>query len=106
MMYVPLEKLINLYDGYRKGFRLSGHNILLIQEEGKIWAVDGICPHLDRSLLFGSVTNGSIRCPAHNFEFDLNTGKNTVFHGKSCDALKCYSIVYMDNTVGIDLPEP
>lgn len=64
-----------LTPGTRQVIKLSERSLLLLNESGKIHAVDSICPHLKLSLKKGKVTaDGSLVCPWHRSEFDLETG--------------------------------
>ena len=50
MAFQPLERLMNLYDGYRNVFRVAGQSLLLIQEEGRCYLLLNQCPHQLRPL--------------------------------------------------------
>lgn len=58
----------------RQVVKLEERSLLLLNESGNIYAIDGICPHLKLPLKKGKITNGSIICPWHRSEFDLATG--------------------------------
>ena len=65
----------DLAPGTRQVVKLAERSLLLLNESGKIHAVDSICPHLKLSLKKGKVTaDGSLVCPWHRSEFDLETG--------------------------------
>ena len=66
----------DLAPGTRQVVKLEERSLLLLNESGKIHAVDSICPHLKLSLKKGKVTaDGSLVCPWHRSEFDLETGR-------------------------------
>ena len=45
MRFLPLEKLINLHDGYRRRFRVDALEVLLLQEAGALHILESRCPH-------------------------------------------------------------
>ena len=46
--------------------------------EGRIAAVDGICPHQGGPLADGQVSGTCVTCPWHGWQFDLTTGATPV----------------------------
>ena len=64
-----------LTPGTRQVVKLDQKALLLLNESGNIYAIDNICPHLKLPLKKGKITaDGSIVCPWHRSEFDLETG--------------------------------
>ncbi|MDG0992450.1 MAG: Rieske 2Fe-2S domain-containing protein [Luminiphilus sp.] len=98
MAFLRLDRLINLYDGYRKTIRVDQLEVLMIQEGGEVCVVQSRCPHREFPLEKGSIKEGVITCPWHNMAFDLGTG---VHLGGGCDSLKIYEPVFQGNLVGI-----
>lgn len=50
--------------------------IVIIIDKGKYYVIDNVCPHQHRNILCdGYVSDGYIYCPAHSWEFNLDTGK-------------------------------
>ena len=65
----------DLAPGTRQVVKLAEKSLLLLNESGKIHAVDSTCPHLKLSLKKGKVTpEGLLVCPWHRSEFSLETG--------------------------------
>lgn len=65
----------SLAPGTRQVVELQERSLILLNEAGKIYAIDKICPHLKLSLKKSKVTaDGSIVCRWHRSEFDLETG--------------------------------
>ncbi len=49
--------------------------ILLVNHQGQIYALDNRCPHMEARLEKGEITpDGAIVCPRHRSVFDLKTG--------------------------------
>jgi nitrite reductase/ring-hydroxylating ferredoxin subunit len=100
--FIPLERLINLHEGYRQAFKIDGADIILLHEEGQTFAFSRTCPHQHYSLDYARVTNGIVLCSAHGFEFDLNrSGALVKPVGFPCSALRTYDLVYEADRIGI-----
>lgn len=101
MAFVALEKLHQLYDGYRKPVKLAGQNLLLLQENGKTCLIKNQCPHAGASLTSASFSNNVLRCASHGIEFDLTTGRS---RSPACaQSLQFLPLIYEGSHVGIDL---
>jgi nitrite reductase/ring-hydroxylating ferredoxin subunit len=61
--------------GQVKEFFGSGQAICVVNIDGKIYAMDNICPHWGGPLGRGRIENGRLRCPWHGWEFDPTTGE-------------------------------
>ena len=101
MAFYRLEKLINLYDGYRRPFRINGLALLLIQDEGQRYLLRDQCPHKDFPLHTGSIRNGVLRCAYHGMEFSLRHGGHCLQHPRDC--VQMYTLLYEGDSVGVDL---
>jgi NADPH-dependent 2,4-dienoyl-CoA reductase/sulfur reductase-like enzyme/nitrite reductase/ring-hydroxylating ferredoxin subunit len=66
-------------DLLKPGQRILGHAddtaVILINDDGQIYAVGSTCTHYSANLDDGIVTNGTLRCPWHHACFDLKTGE-------------------------------
>jgi nitrite reductase/ring-hydroxylating ferredoxin subunit len=59
----------------RQVVKVGNRNILLLNREGQLYAIDNACPHLKLPLQKGKITeDGAIICPWHRSAFDLATG--------------------------------
>lgn len=65
----------------KPGTKLLGHAdgkpVLIVNDNGKIFAVGALCSHYSGDLSKGIIVHGSIRCPLHHACFDLETGNAT-----------------------------
>ena len=98
--FYPLEKLMNLYDGYQRAFVVEGKPLLLIQDEGRCYLILNQCPHQSMPLTHGTVQQGHLRCPVHGMSFSLKTGIST----DGCPAgLQFIPLAYEGNQLGVFL---
>ena len=50
MRFRPLEKLINLHEGYRREFRIDELALLLAMQDGELYLFESRCPHREHAL--------------------------------------------------------
>lgn len=100
MTFYPLERLMHLYDGYQRVFRVAGKSVLLIQDEGRCYLLLNQCPHQLRPLDRATVSKGTITCPHHGMCFSLTTGQTN----DGCNnALQSLTIAYEGQQLGVYL---
>lgn len=104
MSFHRLEKLINLYDGYRRVFQIQGLSLLLVQEGGQRYLLRNRCPHKDFPLHTGTLLGSRIRCAYHGMEFDLAQGGRCIQHPRQ-PGVTMYELVYDGAEVGVMLPD-
>ena len=54
---------------------VNGISILIINDDGRLFAVENRCSHAGKPLEKGMIENGVIRCPYHGAEFRLDSGE-------------------------------
>lgn len=75
MVWVKALAVSDLAPNTKQVVKLEERSLLLLNESGKIYATDSVCPHLKLSLKKSKVTpDGSLVCRWHRSEFDLETG--------------------------------
>lgn len=103
MQYYRLERLINLFDGYRKTFQIDATHLLLLQQDGERYLVESFCPHREQPLNDAAIDNGRIICPHHAYCFELQSGRLLEATEEPCRDLRTFDLVYRDNEVGVML---
>jgi toluene monooxygenase system ferredoxin subunit len=73
--FVAIADIGELWDGEMESYDLYGREILLIRLDGEYHAFDGSCPHQGTSLVAGILEDGLLTCSAHEWEFDVRTGR-------------------------------
>jgi 3-phenylpropionate/trans-cinnamate dioxygenase ferredoxin subunit len=73
--FVEVAKINDLADGKMKRFMIGDKDILLARVEGKYYATQGRCPHMQGYLSRGTLKGTIVTCPMHGSQFDMKTGK-------------------------------
>ena len=105
MRFYPLEKLINLHDGYRRVFKIDSHALLLLQHDGALHLIQATCPHRAQGLDEAVIQGDQLECPLHGYRFSLRDGTVLRASEEPCRGLKVYPLEYEGNEVGVLLDE-
>ena len=77
--------LYELKEGEKKKFKVNEKEILLINQ-GEVFALENLCPHMDLPLDLGQTTQrATILCPYHNSEFCFKSGEVKKWVGNQPD---------------------
>jgi class 3 adenylate cyclase/nitrite reductase/ring-hydroxylating ferredoxin subunit/CDGSH-type Zn-finger protein len=77
--------IVELNLGEKKKYILNEKEILLINE-GEVYAIENLCPHMDLPLDIGQITDkATILCPYHKSEFCFKSGEVKKWVGKRPD---------------------
>ena len=86
---------------------VTGKKILVVNLEGKLWAIDGICTHMGGHLWEGKLIGNIVKCPRHGSEYDVRNGKVMkgpwVPFGKAHD-LGSYLVTIEGEDVSLEVP--
>ncbi len=94
--------------GEKKKFKLKNREILLINQ-GDIFVIENLCPHMDLPLDIGQITeDDTIMCPYHNSEFCFKTGEVRKWIGEDpklklddCKPLKIINVQKRDDYIWV-----
>ena len=73
--FVKMATLDELPVGGSKEVEHDGRIYALFNVDGRIAAIDGICPHQGGPLADGPLEGTLVTCPWHGWQFDVCTGK-------------------------------
>jgi toluene monooxygenase system ferredoxin subunit len=67
--------LDDIWAGEMRAVNLGATDILLCNLDGMLVAYEDRCPHLASPLSEGVLSDGVLTCAAHEWEFDVRTGR-------------------------------
>lgn len=73
--WVHVAELKELTRRKKKLAVVDGRPIALFLVGGAVYAIDDVCGHKQRSLSKGTVLDGQVICPGHQWKFDPQTGQ-------------------------------
>ena len=75
-LYVEVAKVNEIPSGKMKHVELDGKEIVVSNVNGKYYAMDDRCGHMNALLSMGNVSNDNlVTCPFHGARFDVTNGK-------------------------------
>jgi nitrite reductase/ring-hydroxylating ferredoxin subunit len=94
-------KSANVPDGTVTEVLVDGRRVALARVEGKLYAVDGACPHRGGDLGRGDLSGHHLYCPEHAWAFDLRDG--AAFFPKGA-RIACFAVREEDGEIFIEIP--
>jgi NAD(P)H-dependent nitrite reductase small subunit len=73
--YVEVANVSDIPDDEGICVAVGEQKIALFKYEGRVYALNNICPHQGAPLHEGFFDDGIVTCPLHAWDFDVKTGK-------------------------------
>ena len=74
MSFVNVAKAADILTGQMKSYVVDSKEILIVNYEGKYFAIAARCSHMGGNLEKGNLTEKIVTCPLHGSKFDATTG--------------------------------
>ncbi|MBV8887449.1 MAG: Rieske 2Fe-2S domain-containing protein [Chroococcidiopsidaceae cyanobacterium CP_BM_RX_35] len=74
--YVTVARAEEIPPGQTLTIQVRQCLILLVNDKGSFYALQGLCGHQNLPLTGGKVWQGVLDCPWHHFQYDICTGEN------------------------------
>jgi nitrite reductase/ring-hydroxylating ferredoxin subunit len=100
--WVHVAELKELARRRRKQVTVGSCPIALFLVDDEVFAVDDTCIHQERSLAKGTLLNGQVICPGHQWRFDPRTGEAEDQEGRQAT----YAVQVTDEGAILLDPEP
>lgn len=75
--FVEVDTTSDIAVGEMKSVEVNGIDILVANVEGRFYAIDDRCGHMNALLSMGKLEGKFVTCPFHFAQFDVTTGKKT-----------------------------
>ncbi len=103
MRHAPVARIDDVPPGTMLMVQVDGTNILLVNHDGAIRAMQGTCSHEYFELDRGFLTGDSLTCALHLSRFDLDTGE--ALDPPAELPLQVYPASVVDGEIVLELPE-
>ncbi len=74
-MLVEVAKSGDIVPGGLKAVEANGEEIILGNDDGKIYAISRRCGHMNAPLDLGTLEGYILTCPMHHAQFDITSGE-------------------------------
>ncbi len=74
--WVKVANLKDVPPGSAKEVVAADRVIALFNVDGRLYALDGVCPHAGGPLGEGQLDGHVVTCPWHGWQFDVTTGQH------------------------------
>jgi nitrite reductase/ring-hydroxylating ferredoxin subunit len=74
--YIEVAKTSQIDDGQLMHIEISDKEILLANINGKFYAMDDRCSHMNARVSLGNISKNIVTCPFHAAKFEVTSGKN------------------------------
>jgi toluene monooxygenase system ferredoxin subunit len=78
MAFQKVATVDDLWSGEMLGLVVTGRKVLLVNLDGTIYAYEDKCAHLGVTLSNGHLRGAHLTCRAHQWEYDLCTGRGRI----------------------------
>lgn len=72
--FTTVASLADLPESGLKAVQANGTNLVLVRQDGRVYALEDRCSHEEFPLSAGEVTGDQITCALHGARFDLASG--------------------------------
>lgn len=116
MWYVTLARVDEIPLLQTRMLQVGQCPLLLVNDRGAFYALQGLCGHQNLPLVGGKVWQGVLDCPWHHFQYDIRTGENLYpkliyplnalphLRQQVCP-LRTYAVRVVDKHVQVEVPE-
>lgn len=82
-------------------FLVGADVIAVFRQEGKLYAVDGICAHQGGPIAKGALDRTCVTCPWHGWQYDIRNGENLLTKRKM---LRTFGVREVNGQIEIQIP--
>ena len=98
---MPCCKSADIPEGTAKEVMVGGRRVALARVEGKLYALDGVCPHRGGDLGRGDLSGFHLYCPEHAWAFDVRDGEAFFPRGVKTS---CFLVREVEGEVFVTVP--
>ncbi len=100
MNRIRMGRLTDLPPGASIEKRLLARRVVVVNDNGDVYAIEGDCKHMKASLANGRIADGVVTCTWHGWRYDLATGECLTTPGFR---LKTYPVEIVDDDIYVHI---
>lgn len=100
----PALREAELAEGQPRTVQVDGVDVVLVRQHGSIYALENTCAHLGGPLAEGELGDGTITCPWHGSQFQLEDG--LVVHGPATAPQPCFQVRVREGMIEVRREAP
>lgn len=99
--YIKIAEIKDFLKNQMQVFDVEGQEILVINVEGELFAIENRCPHMGYPLFFGSLEGDTLTCGFHSAKFNVRTGKS--LGPVTSESLKTFPVKIQNSSIFIEV---
>ena len=99
--YVKIAETEDFSKKQMRVFNVKGQEILVINVEGELFAIENRCPHMRYPLFFGSLEGNTLRCGFHSAKFNVRTGESV--GPVTSERLKTFPVKIQNSSIFVEV---
>lgn len=97
----PVTTLEAFPPGSKRAFKVGDRRVALCNVDGKIHAIDDVCPHAGASMAAGPLRGTTLTCPLHGIAFDVASGAAVC--PKDMDPMQSFPVFVNGNQIEVEV---
>lgn len=107
MSFIKVGEADEMPAGMTKVVNVDGKKILVVNADGRYYALENRCSHIGKPLDKASLAGSILTCSYHGAQFDVKDGKNLkdgklLFFNMACKNLKTYPVKVEGSEIFVD----
>jgi nitrite reductase/ring-hydroxylating ferredoxin subunit len=99
--YVKIAEAKAVLKNQMQVFKAKGQEILVVNVEGELFAIENRCSHMGYPLFFGSFEGDVLTCGFHSAKFNVKTGKS--LGPVTSEPLKTFPVKIQNSSIFIEI---
>ncbi len=101
--WVNVDGVVALPPGRCLRADVDGDDVLVVNIDGTLYAIDNICSHEYAELSDGELDGREIECPLHGARFDVTTGE--ALTPPAYDDVRTYEVRVENDVIQVKIPD-